>query len=143
MRPDLTITDDGQIDYKEVPRETCKSPIEYVDEMARGVDYMNAPAENEPMSVDAAAPNHLIEVSKTLPYTHLKSPSYGIDPTIRVYDKAVTCDYLRSLRDIASNGVSFKGQVALLTGAGRGSIAIEVGKALLQVRLYEVLRRRF
>eukprot|EP01046_Picozoa_sp_COSAG06_P055981 COSAG06_NODE_10454_length_1676_cov_1.380380_2_plen_119_part_00 len=39
---------------------------------------------------------------------------------------------MRGLRDISTNGVTFEGQVALLTGAGRGSIAIELGKALLQ-----------
>jgi len=51
---------------------------------------------------------------------------------MRVYDEQLTAHFLASQHDIATNGVSFEGQVALLTGAGRGSICIELGKALLE-----------
>lgn len=51
---------------------------------------------------------------------------------MRVYDERLTAHFLASQHDIATNGISFEGQVALLTGAGRGSICIELGIALLQ-----------
>ena len=43
------------------------------------------------------------------------------------------------MEDIATDGVSFAGQVALATGAGRGSICIEIVKALLQVGRHRMI----
>jgi len=39
--------------------------------------------------------------------------------------------YMTLLEDMAKNGVTFQGQNALLTGVGKGSIALEVAKGLL------------
>lgn len=43
----------------------------------------------------------------------------------------LTSVYLTILEDVAKNGVTFKGHNVLITGAGRGSIALEVAKGLL------------
>ena len=43
----------------------------------------------------------------------------------------LTSMYLTILEDVAKNGVTFKGQNVLITGAGRGSIALEVARGLL------------
>ncbi|KAH9257778.1 holo-[acyl-carrier-protein] synthase [Batrachochytrium salamandrivorans] len=65
------------------------------------------------------------------PLIHLKSCSEQ-DRTVRVYDELKTAQYLSCLHDLASQGVSFDGQVCLVTGGGIGSIAIEVVKMLLE-----------
>jgi 3-oxoacyl-ACP reductase-like protein len=74
---------------------------------------------------------HTLHLLKGQPYIHLKAPAV-FDPNMRVYDEKLTSQFLAAQLDVATNGVSFAGQVALLTGAGRGSICIELGKALLQ-----------
>ncbi|MCO5566160.1 hypothetical protein L7F22_019836 [Adiantum nelumboides] len=48
-----------------------------------------------------------------------------------VVSQKLTKVYLTILEDIAKNGVTFKGQNVLITGAGRGSIALEVARGLL------------
>lgn len=48
-----------------------------------------------------------------------------------VVSQKLTKVYLTILEDFAKNGVTFKGQNVLITGAGRGSIALEVAKGLL------------
>lgn len=48
------------------------------------------------------------------------------------YDDQLTRMYLKCMHEIASAGVSFEGQVALVTGAGLGSIALELVCAFLQ-----------
>mmetsp|Transcript_17053 Transcript_17053/g.37202 ORF Transcript_17053/g.37202 Transcript_17053/m.37202 type:complete len:3767 (-) Transcript_17053:37-11337(-) len=72
-----------------------------------------------------------IHVTKHVPYIHLKSPS-SVDQSVRIIDERLTSDYLSCLHDMGTSGVSFAGQVALVTGAGRGSIACELVKALLE-----------
>ena len=59
-----------------------------------------------------------IKVRKKLPYLQLKTPS-DVDPTIRVFDELLTSRYLGCLHEIATRGVSFAGQAALVTGASR------------------------
>lgn len=48
-----------------------------------------------------------------------------------VVSQKLTKVFLTILEDFAKNGVTFKGQNVLITGAGRGSIALEVAKGLL------------
>lgn len=43
-QPQLTILEDGKMDYAEVPREGVADSIDYVDELARGLEY-NDPTE--------------------------------------------------------------------------------------------------
>jgi len=72
-----------------------------------------------------------IHVTKQAPLVHLKVAS-SVDRTVRVIDESLSSKYLSSLDDIAVNGVSFAGQVALVTGAGKGSISEELIKNLLE-----------
>ncbi|RHZ19227.1 hypothetical protein DYB37_003435 [Aphanomyces astaci] len=66
-----------------------------------------------------------------LPYVHIRSADH-VDPTNRVVDEHLTKDFLLSMHEIATSGVSFVGKNALVTGCGRDSIASEVVKALLE-----------
>uniref|UniRef100_A0A7S3PGY4 Ketosynthase family 3 (KS3) domain-containing protein n=1 Tax=Aplanochytrium stocchinoi TaxID=215587 RepID=A0A7S3PGY4_9STRA len=72
-----------------------------------------------------------IHVTKQVPFIHIKSPS-NVDKTVRVVDEPLTSKYLSCMHDIATNGLCFAGQVALITGAGEGSIGFEVVKPLLE-----------
>ncbi|ETV97148.1 holo-[acyl-carrier-protein] synthase [Aphanomyces invadans] len=66
-----------------------------------------------------------------LPYVHIRKADH-VDPTNRVVDEHLTKDFLLSMHEIATSGVSFVGKNALVTGCGRDSIASEVVKALLE-----------
>ncbi|CCI41838.1 unnamed protein product [Albugo candida] len=66
-----------------------------------------------------------------LPHVHLRKPS-SVDPMIRLYDVALTCTLLRCMHEMATEGVSFVGKVALVTGCGRNSIGAEIVKSLLE-----------
>jgi 3-oxoacyl-ACP reductase-like protein len=131
MAPKLDIKDDGTVDYQEVPRPNATTAIGFVDEMARGVDYMDESREAT-ASTEKAAGYHTVKIPDSMPYVHMRYDAHGVDPSFKVYDEGATCAYLRSLRDISTTGVSFVDQVALLTGAGIGSINIELVKALVQ-----------
>jgi len=70
---------------------------------------------------------NFVVLSERVPLCHLKSQS-PVDRTIRVYDEERTAEYLSCLHDAATRGVSFAGQVALVTGGGIGSIGVEMIK---------------
>ena len=72
-----------------------------------------------------------IHVTTEMPLIHIKSPSI-VDRTVRVLDEQKTSLYFSCLHDTAINGVSFSGQVALVTGAGNGSIGEQICRALLE-----------
>eukprot|EP00127_Corallochytrium_limacisporum_P004434 Clim_evm12s162 gene=Clim_evmTU12s162 len=72
-----------------------------------------------------------VSVPTEIPHVHLKKVS-DFDSLVRIYAEDLTSKYLSCLHDIAVSGVSFAGQVALVTGAGNGSIGIEIVKALLE-----------
>lgn len=72
-----------------------------------------------------------IHVSKQVPFVHLKSLS-GVDKSVRILNEQLTSEYFSCLDEIATSGVSFAGQVALVTGAGAGSIGTELVKSLLE-----------
>ena len=139
--PVVDVAKNGRVNFKEVPRNVtmedeskpCKTAVDYVNEMARGLDFLgitNGTVEPSSQSSEDDT-SHTLKLLKGQPYIHLKSPA-EFDPNMRVYDEGLTAQFLAAQHDIAVNGVSFEGQVALLTGAGRGSICIELGKALLQ-----------
>ena len=140
-KPQVSVAPNGRVNFKEVPRETmmedpskpCLNAVDYVNEMSRGLDYLgitNGTVQASSQSTEDEGA-HTLKLLKGQPFIHLKSPA-AFDPNMRVYDEKLTAQYLASQHDIATNGVTFEGQVALLTGAGRGSICIELGKALLQ-----------
>ncbi|CEH12227.1 fatty acid synthase [Ceraceosorus bombacis] len=62
-----------------------------------------------------------------VPYLNVKRKVGGEWQT----SKQLTGVYMTLLEDMAKNGVTFQGQNALLTGVGKGSIALEVAKGLL------------
>nr|CCA25392.1 FAS2_PENPA Fatty acid synthase subunit alpha putati [Albugo laibachii Nc14]CCA25465.1 fatty acid synthase alphasubunit putative [Albugo laibachii Nc14] len=66
-----------------------------------------------------------------LPHVHLRKPS-SVDPMIRLYDVALTCTLLRCMHEMATEGASFVGKVALVTGCGRNSIGAQIVKSLLE-----------
>ena len=72
-----------------------------------------------------------IHIHKRVPLLHLKTPSKH-DPSLRILDEPLTSQYLSCLHELATNGVSFSDQVALVTGASTGSIAFEMVKGLLE-----------
>ena len=72
-----------------------------------------------------------IRIAKTAPYIQLQSVAKA-DRTLRVFDAGLTSQYLSAMHAVATQGVSFAGQAALVTGAGEGSIAIELVKSLLE-----------
>jgi fatty acid synthase subunit alpha len=100
------------------------APAAAADAAAEAADGVDAPAVNED---DYAA----IHVAKHAPFVHMKSPS-AVDKSVRIINERLSSKYLSALHDIAVNGVSFADQVALVTGAGSGSIAEELVKALLE-----------
>lgn len=65
----------------------------------------------------------------TVPQVHIRTARSG-QP--REYDLSRTAQYLACMHAIATRGVSFAGQVVLVTGAGVGSIALEVAKLMLE-----------
>ena len=72
-----------------------------------------------------------IRIHKRVPLLHIKTPSKH-DPSLRILDEPLTSQYLSCLHEIATNGVSFGDQVALVTGASVGSIAFQMVKGLLE-----------
>ncbi|OWZ15871.1 Fatty acid synthase subunit alpha [Phytophthora megakarya] len=150
MRPQLRILENGELEYKEVPREDVEDSIAYVDAMACGLEYNDSTETGQVAGADVAADmmssvgsaltlndnsriNTLDENLKkiVLPHVHIRKPS-SVDPTVRLYDVESTCELLSSMREMASTGISFAGKVALLTGCGKGSIGVEIVKALLE-----------
>jgi len=63
------------------------------------------------------------------PLVHLRSGRLG---GVREYDPVKTAQYLSCMHALATRGVSFANQVVLVTGAGAGSIAVDVIKLLLE-----------
>lgn len=71
------------------------------------------------------------EHSNNVPYVYLKSQG-SLPPYEHVLDEKLTRLYLDVLYSIAEKGISFRGKNALVTGCGKGSIGIEVVKALIE-----------
>ena len=80
-------------------------------------------------SVTRATMNGTVKTGKTetIPFLHLKKKeSHGWD-----YSKKLTGIYLDGLENAAKNGITFQGKMALMTGAGAGSIGAEVLQGLI------------
>ena len=65
---------------------------------------------------------------KRLPYLSLRN---GKPEDVTDYDPAVTNLYYSSLSKLAPEGLTFQHKTVLVTGAGRGSIGVEILKGLL------------
>ena len=183
--PQTTIDARGNLDYKEVPRQSARKLEHYVREMAEGgkiseysnrtkvqndlrnvykmirkqhklskasqlqfnslyKDVVRALAMNEAQimpqengdvkkpgrnSLNRATMNGTIKQGKTetIPFLHLKKKEeHGWD-----YSKKLTGIYLEGLENAAKSGLSFQGKMALMTGAGAGSIGAEVLQGLI------------
>ena len=72
-----------------------------------------------------------VRIKSRQPLLNLKTYS-AIDSSLRIYDEELTRDYFQALHELCTSGVSFAGQTCLVTGAGGGSIALDVVKALLE-----------
>ncbi|OQS01704.1 fatty acid synthase subunit alpha [Achlya hypogyna] len=123
------LTEDGGADSD--PNSVCSEPVVKKRSVKRGSRIAGAKlrglqAVSRKMKKAKAA-----AASSVLPYVHVRKPDF-VDPTNRVLDEALTREFLLSMHDIASAGVSFVGKNALVTGCGKDSIAIEVVKALLE-----------
>lgn len=64
-------------------------------------------------------------------HSHLLSIKTLNDYGSREYDEDATCTYFEGMTDLVEKGISFAGKVALVTGCGVGSIAVELVKSLL------------
>ncbi|KAK1943247.1 Fatty acid synthase subunit alpha [Phytophthora citrophthora] len=118
MQPQLSICENGELAYAEVPREGVADAIHYIDEVARGFDSNNTGHQHESKGVE-------------LPHVCARKPS-GVDQTLRMHDVESTCVLLSCMREVASTGISFADKVALLTGCGNNSIGAEIVKSLLE-----------
>ncbi|KAG3101268.1 Fatty acid synthase subunit beta [Phytophthora idaei] len=127
-QPQLRIREDGELEYSEVPRDSVADSINYVNEVARGLEY------NHVTEMETFAGSGITSVSLkkiVLPHVHVRKPS-DVDPTIRLYDVESTSVLLSCMHEMASTGISFAGKVALLTGCGKDSIGVEVVQTLLE-----------
>jgi fatty acid synthase subunit alpha len=80
----------------------------------------------------AAAPPPPQKKTVKLPYVHIRSASDDSDPMHRTFDEELSKTFLGCMREIATDGITFEGKCALVTGCGKGSIGIELVKALLE-----------
>ena len=183
--PQTTIDARGNLDYKEVPRQSARKLEHYVQAMADGgkiSEYSNrtkvqndlrnvykyirkqhkmsksaslqfntlykevvhALAMNESQIMpqengDVKKPGRNGSVARanvngvktgkteTIPFLHLKKKeAHGWD-----YSKKLTGVYLEGLETAAKSGITFHGKMALMTGAGAGSIGADVLQGLV------------
>jgi phosphopantetheine--protein transferase-like protein len=67
--------------------------------------------------------------ARRLPLLHLKSPT---DAGGLQFDEEATTEYYHCMQEMAASGLNLEGKTALVTGCGKGSIGIELLKALLE-----------
>jgi 3-oxoacyl-ACP reductase-like protein len=105
--PKTTIRENGDIIYEEIPRPGIQSFEDYVKEMFTEV--------------------------KGVPAICIKSRSTNSDHTFVGWtlDNEMTRLYACILKEIATEGISFKNRRVLITGCGRGSIGAELLQSLL------------
>mmetsp|Transcript_42559 Transcript_42559/g.102543 ORF Transcript_42559/g.102543 Transcript_42559/m.102543 type:complete len:3788 (-) Transcript_42559:229-11592(-) len=106
--PHTDVKADGTIDYQEVERVGQPNMGAYVENMAAAA---------------SDAKKRYLSMRVGVPQSEVCGET--------VYDDPTTKAYFSGLRDIVTNGMSFQGKVALLTGASPGSITDPVARALL------------
>lgn len=117
-----------------------KAPENVVTGISQQIDKLKEAIAKASSTTDASKTNSIpVSPSKKssspnpslLPYLFLRKAS-RFDPTHRAYDEKLTNDYLMVLMKMAAEGVALNGKVALVIGCGKGSIGVEIVKALLQ-----------
>ncbi|KAK4995689.1 hypothetical protein LTR66_004550, partial [Elasticomyces elasticus] len=104
--PQTRVTVKGLIEYKEVPRTQLKDPVSYTELLRSGTIH---------------------GTRQDLPFINFRS-HHGSAWTP---DIALTDALLDSFSDALESGTSFAGKDVLVTGAGLGSIGVEVVRGLL------------
>nr|KAK5434706.1 beta subunit of fatty acid synthetase [Exophiala xenobiotica] len=110
--------------YKDVVRALAMNESQI---MPQENGDMKRPGRNG--SVTRATMNGTVKQGKTetIPFLHLKKKQeHGWD-----YSKKLTGVYLEGLENAARAGITFQGKMALMTGAGAGSIGAEVLQGLI------------
>ncbi|KAI8318623.1 hypothetical protein GQ54DRAFT_321606, partial [Martensiomyces pterosporus] len=102
--PNTRVTNKGDIEYSETPRENELSFVEYVQ-------HMKSPAFGDKP-----------------PFLHLRSI---LGESRRSYNEHLSQLYFNALKLMSTTGVSFAGKTALVTGCGRGSIGADILRGLL------------
>ncbi|KAI8318331.1 hypothetical protein GQ54DRAFT_341909 [Martensiomyces pterosporus] len=102
--PNTRVTNKGDIEYSETPRENEPSFAEYIQ-------HMKLPAFGDKP-----------------PFLHLRSL---LGESRRSYDEQLSQLYFGALDGMSTAGLSFAGKTALVTGCGRGSIGADILRGLL------------
>lgn len=136
----LPLPEDGLVfmNYTETERDRTTCTEEYLEEMKSG---LISSAKKIPISIRNRIVNNIqIQKSDTtcgLPFLSLKlfpalgdSPCCG-DEALHASNDELNSILFQSLHDIARNGLSLSGTVALVCGCGKGSLGIEMVKILL------------
>ena len=105
-KPTVSISIDGKINYKETRRY-----------------------KNEPDATKAFVGELLAGNGK--PFVSLKTKASSNVNSIET-NKEFTSTYFACLEEMLTKGLTFEGKVALVTGCGKGSIAVEIVKYLLE-----------
>ncbi|KAJ2559961.1 fatty acid synthase alpha subunit Lsd1 [Coemansia sp. RSA 1933] len=112
LQPTTQVLIDGQVEYTEVRRVGEATFIQYSE-------HMRLPAQTTtPEMVHAAQ----------LPLLHIKTQTNSAQWT---YDQHYSTMYHNGLLKLCTDGLSFSGKSALVTGCGAGSIGAEVVRGLL------------
>ncbi|KAJ2538002.1 fatty acid synthase alpha subunit Lsd1, partial [Coemansia sp. RSA 1878] len=104
MQPETHVQSTGEVKYTEKPRPSERSWAEYIQHMSCG------------------------DLDNTPPLMHLREQTESGQWT---YSDMYSGAYFSGLNSIATQGISFAGKTALVTGCGRGSIGAEIVSSLL------------
>ncbi|KAJ2671787.1 fatty acid synthase alpha subunit Lsd1 [Coemansia spiralis] len=110
QQPQVQITNDGKVEYKEVPREEEPTFADYVN-------HMQAPQKKQ---------NKCFFELPPLLYINEKSASGSWE-----FSPQLSSVYFDSLNTLCTDGLSFAGKTALVTGCGKGSIGADIVRGLL------------
>ncbi|KAJ2158349.1 fatty acid synthase alpha subunit Lsd1, partial [Coemansia sp. RSA 552] len=94
----------------------------------RGMEYSEIPRSGEPTFAEYIEHMRCERESGEPPFVHLREK---IDYHQWDYCPTLTSAYFEALSGLCSDGMSFAGKTALVTGCGRGSIGAEVIRGLL------------
>ncbi|KAI9502069.1 acyl transferase domain-containing protein [Coemansia spiralis] len=110
QQPWTKILADGRVEYKEVPREDEPTFTEYVK-------HMQAPQKKQNKNLSGLPP---------LLYLNEKSASRSWE-----FSQQLSSIYFDSLNTLCTDGLSFAGKTALVTGCSKGSIGADIVRGLL------------
>eukprot|EP01135_Chromosphaera_perkinsii_P010233 Nk52_evm6s2062 gene=Nk52_evmTU6s2062 len=156
--PSVSVDENGAIEYEEVNRAEIRKLEHYAEELVSGGKqilgsqigalkehikaYKKLLKSKNVDNLTKARIRVLLRQSKAgilkgtkdnqdkVPLIHLKRQTKQ-DVTSWEYSKKLTSIYLGVVKEVATQGVSFEGKTVLMTGCGRGSIGVDILKALL------------